>query len=99
MPALGILDSACDDGIWVSGRRVRDLGLQGQISSHLPPLTLKQGSGQPVTSCGSILLHWKRITEKRVHHDRFFVLPPEWDQTDVVFGKQYHEKYKHLTVN
>lgn len=96
--ALGVLDSACDDGIWISDRLVKDLGLQGQISCHLPPLTLRQGSGHPVTSCGSILLDWKRARESKMHHDHFFVAPG-WDQIDVVFGKRYLDKNDHLTVN
>ena len=98
IPALGVLDSACDDGIWISDRLVKELGLQGQISFHLPPLTLRQGSGHLVTSCGSILLHWKWASGMRIHHDHFFVAP-EWDEIDVVFGKRYLDKNQHLTVN
>ena len=96
--ALGVLASAYDDGIWISDRLVKDLGLQGQISCHLPPLTLRQGSGYPVTSCGSILLDWKWASGLRMHHDHFFVAPG-WGQIDVVFGKRYLDKNHHLTVN
>lgn len=71
-PALGVLDSATYHGIWISDRLIKKLGLQGEISHHLPPLTPRQGGNHLLTSCGSILLHWQWMAGMRLHCDDLF---------------------------
>ncbi|KAM0798016.1 hypothetical protein BDR22DRAFT_861242 [Usnea florida] len=88
--AVANLDTLCDDGNWISHRLVCALGRVAEISPSPTTPQLRDANGKRVGSCGSISLSWKMYHNGvRWHKDDFFVLLPEGDAYDVIFGGPY----------
>jgi len=62
--------------------------MESAISSHPECVVLKDFNGQPVVSCGTIELVWKRHTkEARTYKSTFYVHPTS-DHFDAVLGAE-----------
>ena len=88
--AVANLDTSCDIGNWISHRLVCALGKMADISPSPPTPQLSDANSNRVESCGSISLAWRVYHNGMCwHKDDFFVLLPQSDAYDVIFGGGY----------
>ena len=74
--------------------RTNEIVVDGNCSN------LIDGSGNCITSHGSILLDWKWDRGGAILKQfRFFILPPESDHLDVVLGAEFIKSEKLFSIN
>jgi hypothetical protein len=85
------LDTACDQGNWISRRRIQELGKEHLISTDVDLPQLLDASGNLVPACGEIELDWKWVGGSRMYNNiRFDVFGSEaCDIFDVIIGRPF----------
>ncbi|KAL8850725.1 MAG: hypothetical protein Q9221_004373 [Calogaya cf. arnoldii] len=87
--ASALLDTQCQRGNWISKRLVERLGRQHEISQDYNPPDVLDANGHPVVACGIISLQWKWSPRGTRVHECSFLVFPESDHLDVIFGAEY----------
>lgn len=98
--AVANLDSSCDEGNWISHRLVCELGRRAEVSPSPTTPKLIDANGNRVGSCGSISLTW-RVDHNGItwRTEDFFVLLPQGDAYDVIFGGPYLLDKRWVSIN
>src|SRR5271154_5898436 len=86
-PCVGNLDSGTSRGLWVSLRKVKELGLASRIDYSNPGPDMESVSGHLVNSDASIWLTWRPANGTRTFRFRFHVI--DANSYDVIFSMEF----------
>jgi hypothetical protein len=96
---VGLLDTQCHRGIWISARLVERLGLSKRIRRANNPPRMISGTGHDVNCVGEITLEWKwHPNGTRIHDEDPFFVFEDGHEFDVIFGRDFIVKNELLKV-